>query len=85
MEQTFTEASAWGASLPEAFSVALDAYVSSGHMLKIHDALTTILSGRELKFSDMRRYTLGNELEKEIMALLVENRLRMRHSHAWCS
>ncbi|KZP26036.1 hypothetical protein FIBSPDRAFT_887698 [Athelia psychrophila] len=48
MEQTFTQASAWGDGLPKAFSAALDVYVASGHILKIQDAITTILSGKKL-------------------------------------
>ncbi|KZP03857.1 hypothetical protein FIBSPDRAFT_879071 [Athelia psychrophila] len=37
MEQTFTQASAWGEGFPEAFSAALEFYVASGDILKIHD------------------------------------------------
>ncbi|KZP26020.1 hypothetical protein FIBSPDRAFT_855315, partial [Athelia psychrophila] len=71
MEQTFTQASAWGNGLPEAFSAALDAYVASGHIRTVQDAITPVLSGKKL--SDR----LDKEMIEKMMAIIVENRLRL--------
>ncbi|KZP27021.1 hypothetical protein FIBSPDRAFT_328352 [Athelia psychrophila] len=82
MEQTFSQASAWGTGLPKAFSVALDFYVASGNILKIHDAITTITLGKQLfvppvgqRGGPARR--LDEEMVAKINTLIVENRLRI--------
>ncbi|KZP15283.1 hypothetical protein FIBSPDRAFT_1048219 [Athelia psychrophila] len=80
MEQTFTQASAWGEGLPKAFSAALDVYVASGHILKIHDAITTITLGKQLSVHSTSRYGrklehLTEEMAAKINTLIVENRL----------
>ncbi|KZP06995.1 hypothetical protein FIBSPDRAFT_875966 [Athelia psychrophila] len=71
MEQTFTQASAWGDGLPKALSAALDAYVASGHIRTVQDAITTVLSGKELS------WRLDEEMVEKITAIIVENRLRL--------
>ena len=66
--------------MPGAFSVALDAYVDSGHILIIQEAITTILSGKELplgrEYRGGVRYLLDEEMAAKIATLLKENRLR---------
>ena len=80
MEQTFFQASACAHALADAFSVALDAYVDSGLILTIQEAITTILSGRALPFGERVNWRRTNLLDKEtaekIGTLLKENRLR---------
>ncbi|KZP15287.1 hypothetical protein FIBSPDRAFT_867383 [Athelia psychrophila] len=79
MEQTFTQSSVWGEDLPKAFSAALDVYVASGHIIKIHDAITTILSETQLPLQAVPRTTklLDKEATEKILVLIVENRLRL--------
>ena len=80
MEQTFSQASAFGDAFPRAFSVALDAYVDSGHILTIQEAITKILSGRRLPMGDVNRRgdqrLLNQETAEKVATLLKENRLR---------
>lgn len=73
MEQTFTQAAAWGEGLPKAFSAALDAYVTSGHIIRIHDAITQITVGKQLPLLHRR---LEEKTAEKFFALVVENRLR---------
>ncbi|KZP15264.1 hypothetical protein FIBSPDRAFT_1048202 [Athelia psychrophila] len=75
MEQTFTQASVWGEELPKAFSAALDVYVASGYILKIHYAITTITLGKQLPL--LRRGRLEDETAEKLLAPMVENRLRL--------
>ncbi|KZP15286.1 hypothetical protein FIBSPDRAFT_1048222 [Athelia psychrophila] len=89
MEQTFTQASAWGEGLPKAFSAALDVYVASGHILKIHDAITTITLGKQLLAHGTNRVGrklkhLDEEIAAKINTLIVENRLRTSSIPAIC-
>ncbi|KZP03852.1 hypothetical protein FIBSPDRAFT_968639 [Athelia psychrophila] len=80
MEQTFTQASAWGKGLPKAFSAALDFYVASGHIRKIHDVITTITLGKRLFVHHTDQYGrkskhLNEEMVAKINTLMAENRL----------
>lgn len=86
MEQTFTQASAWGEDLPKAFSAAMDAYVASGHIVKIQNAITSILFGKQFTVhsEDEGLAGLDGEMVDKIMALIVENRLRMPFTPATC-
>ncbi|KAF7984658.1 hypothetical protein HWV62_12912 [Athelia sp. TMB] len=72
MEQTFSQASAWGRALPPAFEAALDAYVASGHIRVIQDGIARILAERE---EGQRGRGYGTI--RRVAALLKENRLRI--------
>lgn len=82
MEQTFTQASAWGQGLPQAFSVALDVYMASRHISKIQDAIATILSERKFParrtdWSGQEVGCLDREMAARINTLIVDSRLSM--------
>ncbi|KAF7983447.1 hypothetical protein HWV62_21716 [Athelia sp. TMB] len=72
MEQTFSQASAWGRALSPAFEAALDAYVASGHIRVIEDGIVRILAERE---EGQRGRGYGTI--RRVAALLKENRLRI--------
>ena len=78
MEQTFSQASAWGRELPRAFEVALEAYLTSGHIRVVQDGIARILDGREEGGRGR-----GYGTTRRVAALLREHRLSRSLSVCW--